>query len=116
MAIHQLSEGRRHGQCSHRRRELPLQGQFLREEATGDSHSQVGQQEGSSILLGTWYQGRWQREEKGFAGFGSQGRQFRLSVDKLELRRHWWPLRGRGRKFKKTAVREMKKPSRGRGI
>ena len=100
-----LCQGRKHGQSSHRwRRRLPLQ-QFLRDEAKGNSHSEVGQQEESSILLGTWHQGKWQQEEKGFSGCGSQRRQLCLSLDNLESRNHQWPLRGCGRRVKKTAVR-----------
>lgn len=55
-------------------RVLALQEQFLRDEAKGDSHSEAGQQEESSILLGTWHQcqtGKCQQEDKGFSGCGS---------------------------------------------
>lgn len=33
-------------------------GAISRDEAKGDSHSKAGQQEESSTLLGTWYQGK----------------------------------------------------------
>lgn len=100
-----LCQGRKHGQSSHRLggRELALQEQFLRDEAKGDSHSEAGQLEESSVLLGTWHQGKCQQEEKGLSGCGSQRRLFCLSLAKLEFRNHQQPPRGRERKVKKTA-------------
>lgn len=100
-----LCQGRKHGQSSHRLggRELALQEQFLRDEAKGDSHSEAGQLQESSVLLGTWHQGKCQQEEKGLSGCGSQRRLFCLSSAKLEFRNHQQPPRGRERKVKKTA-------------
>lgn len=98
------------------RRGLALQEQFLSDEAKGDSHSEAGQQEESFIFLGTGHQGKCQQEEKGLSGAGSRSRQFCLFLDKVELRNHRWPLRGHGRKVKETAVRGMRKPSRGRRV
>lgn len=48
-----LCQGKKHGQSSHRWRKLAPQEQFLRAEAQGESHSETGQQEEASVLLGT---------------------------------------------------------------